>query len=186
MSALYREHVGKCNSLDHPPELDFQGLGPGRPAWNPPGKAAQEAQALATDAALKQSILLKSVQVLMQGGLDSEARATLDGGLTEDGPVDATRYRLELLQGQLEERAGKRESAERIYRQVLEGALELPDTLAKETALMLARTAGLRLSNLYREIGQDRVCLEHGRGVPEEPGSRLNVLGDIFRTDLEA
>ena len=46
-------------------------------------------------------------------------------------------------------------NVERIYREVLEGALELPDTLAKETAFMLARTAGLRLSNLYRETGQD-------------------------------
>ena len=37
VSALYREHIGKCNSLGQPPELDFQGLGPGGQPGPPRG-----------------------------------------------------------------------------------------------------------------------------------------------------
>ena len=38
VSALYREHIGKCNSLGQPPELDFQGLGPGGQPGPPQGR----------------------------------------------------------------------------------------------------------------------------------------------------
>ena len=38
VSALYREHIGKCNTLGRPPELDFQGLGPGGQPGPPQGR----------------------------------------------------------------------------------------------------------------------------------------------------
>ena len=38
VSALYRENTGKCNNLGRPPELDFQGPGPGGQPGHPQGR----------------------------------------------------------------------------------------------------------------------------------------------------
>lgn len=113
--------------------------------------AFERARKLAGDRAQEENVLLKSVQVLMQGGQDDAAREQLASGLDGEGPPSGTRLRLQLLQGQLAERAGQPEKAETVYRQVMETALATPEALTRETALMLARTAGLRLTSLYRD-----------------------------------
>ncbi|MCF6286687.1 MAG: soluble NSF attachment family protein [Candidatus Hydrogenedentes bacterium] len=117
--------------------------------------AFEEARAMADDVEMAQNILLKSVQVLMQGGLDDEARAQLEAGSGDEALSTETQFRLHLLWGQLEERAGKAVEAERMYRKVLDGALALPESLERKMALGLARSAGLRLTRLYRANDRD-------------------------------
>lgn len=130
--------------------------------------AFDEALRLAEDPQLKQSILLKAVQMLMLGGLNSDASARLDTGSDSSGLSDQLQFRLQFLQGQLEERAGKAEAAELIYRRILDTALTLPDVLDRDEALMFARMAGLRLSRLYRAHDREEAAVSLSKDLKKK------------------
>lgn len=128
------------------------------PDYEKAAAAFAEARALTSDLELEQSVLLKSVQVLMQGGMNDEARAALEEGFDAENLSSETQFRLQVLRGQLEERAGRGEEAEAIYHSVLEGTLALPDALEKEVAIALARGAALHLTRLYRDYDRDQAA----------------------------
>jgi tetratricopeptide (TPR) repeat protein len=112
--------------------------------------AFEEARAAAKDPVLEESILLKSVQILMQGGMDERALAALDSGFDGSEILSQTQFRLQLLRGQLAERTGNVAEAERVYLDVLDRAMAIPESLERDSSLMLIRLASLRLTKLYR------------------------------------
>lgn len=135
--------------------------------------AFDEARSLAKgDPKLEQSILLKSVQVLMQQGMDDEARIQMETGFTAADLSNQTQLQLHLLQGKLEERAGHPEAAEQVYQEVLDAALALPESIDREMALDLARLAALRLTGLYRSQNRD----EAADGLAQDMKRRLKAM----------
>lgn len=128
------------------------------PDYEKSAAAFAEARALTTDLEMEQSVLLKSVQVLMQGGKNDAARAALEEGFDGQNLSSETQFRLQVLRGQLEERAGRGEAAEDLYYSVLDGTLALPDTLEKDVAIALARGAALHLTRLYRDYDRDQAA----------------------------
>lgn len=127
--------------------------------------AFEQAVEKADDQDLKEEILYKSVQALMQAGLDEEAGAAAAAQLAERPPSGETGYKLQLLQGQLFERAGKIEAAEDAYQEVLHAVGELPPALGKDAALSLVRLAGLRLTALYRKQDRSQTADELSRNL---------------------
>jgi len=138
--------------------------------------AFDEALELADDSQLKQSILLKSVQVFMQAGLNAEARSQLEAGADTSELSDQLQFRLQLLEGQLEERAGRAEAAEIIYRRILDTALKVPDAVDRDTAVMFARMAGLRLSKLYRAHNREEAAVS----LSKELQKQLKILAETI------
>tara|TARA_R110001592_G_scaffold265867_2_gene531457 strand:- start:58 stop:939 length:882 start_codon:yes stop_codon:yes gene_type:complete len=127
------------------------------PDYEKAKESFEQARELAADKVFEQNVVLKSVQILMLADLDDDAREQL-GTVLENGLTDETQFRLRLLHGQLEERAGRAEEAEAIYQEVLGSALAEPDTLDRDSALALARLAGLRLNHLYRAHDRDEAA----------------------------
>jgi len=161
-AALLYEAMGQLYAQSDPPDFDRA------------ASAFEAALARAEDPDLAQEIRLKSAQVLMQGGLDEQALAQLDGDPEPEALSTGTQFRLHLLRGQLEERAGRAAEAEQIYRDVLEAALALPDGLSRDGALDMARLAGLRLSGLYR--AQDQAG--NAETLARELKRQLKILED--------
>ncbi len=128
------------------------------PDYDKAAEAFAEARALSSDPEMEQSVLLKSVQVLMQGGRNDEARQALEEGFDAEQLSSETQFRLQVLRGQLEERAGRGAEAEALYYSVLDGTLELPESLEKDVAIALARGAALHLTRLYRDYDRDQAA----------------------------
>ena len=117
--------------------------------------AFEKALEMTTDAELEEEIRHKAVQILIQAGQDAEALELAETQLKERPPASRSGYKLQLLKGQLEERAGRITEAEQEYRAVLEAMGNMPETLDDEEALSLARLSALRLTQLYRHAGRD-------------------------------
>ena len=117
--------------------------------------AFEKALEMTADAELEEEIRHKAVQTLMQAGQDAEALELAATQLREHPPGSPSGYKLQLLKGQLEERAGRVEQAEQDYRAVLEAMETVPESLGDEEALSLARLSALRLTQLYRDAGRD-------------------------------
>ena len=111
----------------------------------------EQAAAATTDPELREEIVYKTAQMLIQAGRDGEARDQVDMQLTDRPPQGPVGYKLQILQGQLLEQSGRLEEAEKVYQAVLAAAQGMPAHLDKEAALSLARLAGLRLTALYRK-----------------------------------
>ena len=124
------------------------------PEYGKAEEAFKMAREATTDPDLARSILLRAVQVLMQADENEAARRQLNDGFDHTDISDEVQFRLMILSGQLQERAGDVANAETTYQRVLDGVLAGSDLLKPETAAALARLTGLRLINLYRE--QDR------------------------------
>ena len=137
-AALLHEAKGQLHAQTAPPD------------YGKSLESFEEAARLAEDPDIKEEIVYKTVQMLLQAGLDEEAREQAEAQLAARPPEGETGYKLQIMQGQLQERAGRPEEAEKTYQAVLAAAQEMPDHLEKEAALSLARLAGLRLTALYR------------------------------------
>lgn len=138
-AALLHEAQGQLYAQLDPPDYDKSRA------------AFVQAIEKAEDPALEEEILYKSVQALMQEGQEEEAGQILAERLTAHPPAGETGYKLQLLQGQLYERAGRGEAAEDAYQAVLNAAQTMPPSLDRSEAIDLVRLAGLRLTNLYRK-----------------------------------
>jgi len=136
--ALLQEAKGQLHAQTSPPDYDKS-----LASFDEAATAAQSPE-------VREGIVYKTVQMLIQAGREEEARDHLDRHLTAEPPHGPTGYKLQIIQGQLLESAGKLEEAESAYQTVLAAVQEVPDHLDKEAALSLARLAGLRLTGLYR------------------------------------
>lgn len=136
--AMLNEAKGQLHAQTTPPDYD-KSLA-----------SFDEAAAATRDAELREEIVYKTVQMLIQAGREDEAGDHVDAQLAMQPPLGPTGYKLQIIQGQLQERAGRLEEAESTYQAVLAAVQAMPDGLDKESALSLARLAGLRLTGLYR------------------------------------
>jgi tetratricopeptide (TPR) repeat protein len=131
-----------------------------------------------SDEGLEEEIRYKAVQMLMLSGNNEEAAKVARAQLDQHPPRADAGFKLQLLQGQLQERAGQSELAEKNYRSVLDAAAAKSSDLGLEASLSLARMAALRLTQFYR--GQNRApeaeavvadlkkYIGRMRGMPEE------------------
>jgi tetratricopeptide (TPR) repeat protein len=138
--------------------------------------AFEKALEMTTDVALEEEIRHKAVQALMQAGQDAEALELATAQLSEHPPGSRAGYKLQLLKGQLEERAGRLAEAEREYRAVLEAMESAPESLGDEEALSLARLSVLRLTQLYRHTDRNEE-VEQVAGVLRKQVARIHGDG---------
>jgi len=117
--------------------------------------AFEKALEMTNDPELEEEIRYKAVQTFIQAGQDTEALELATAQLSDHPPDSRSGYKLQLLKGQLEERAGRIAEAEQDYRAVLEAMETTPENLDDEEALSLARLSALRLTQLYRHAGRD-------------------------------
>lgn len=117
--------------------------------------AFEQALELSADTILEEEIRYKAVQMLMQAGKDGEALQLAAAQFVVSPPTGAAGFKLKLLLGQLHERAGNIEQAEKNYRAVLEAAGSLSKDLGRAEAASLARLSALRLTQCYRSHGRE-------------------------------
>ena len=137
--------------------------------------AFEKALEMTADVELEEEIRHKAVQTLMQAGQDAEALDLATTQLQTHPPSSRSGYKLQLLKGQLEERAGQIEKAEQDYRAVLEAMETPPESLDDEETLSLARLSALRLTQLYRHAGRDGDVEEVANALRKQVG---RVHGD--------
>lgn len=150
---------------------------------NPPDFAQAQAAfdkalEMTADVELEEEIRHKAVQTLMQAGEDAEALKLATTQLKEHPPASRSGYKIQLLKGQLEERAGQMEQAEQNYRAVLEAMESEPESLDDEETLSLARLSALRLTQLYRHAGRNDDVEEVAQTLRKHVG-RIHGDGQI-------
>jgi hypothetical protein len=116
--------------------------------------AFEKALEMTSDGSLEEEIRHKAVQMHMMAGQDAEALKMANAQLDIHRPMSGSGFKLQLLKGQLLERAGETDKAESNYRAVFEAMEAVPEFLGVEENLSLARLAALRLTQLYRQGGR--------------------------------
>lgn len=118
--------------------------------------AFEQALELSSDTLLEEEIRYKAVQMLVQSGNDAEALKVAAAQFVVSPPTGVPGFKLKLLLGQLQERAGDAEQAEKSYRSVLDAVETLHGQMGREVADPLARLAALRLTQCYRSHGREK------------------------------
>ncbi|MBL7645839.1 MAG: hypothetical protein JNK74_06565 [Candidatus Hydrogenedentes bacterium] len=118
--------------------------------------AFEKALEMAKDPRLREEIQHEMVQMLMQAGRDPEALERAAAQVKSAPPTGGAGYKLQLLLGQLHERAGQSELAETNYRAVFDAMGGMPEGLSPEESIALSRLATLRLTHLYRAAKRDQ------------------------------
>lgn len=152
---LYEAQAELYTQLD-PPEFE-QGAA-----------AYEKALEMTADPELEEEIHHKYVQMLMQAGRDDEALKSASTQLKKTPPLGLSGYKTQLLQGQLQERGGHPDLAEKDYRAVLDAMGAKPEQLDPEEAIALSRLAALRLTQLYRDSGRLKDAEEVGLALKKQ------------------
>lgn len=122
--------------------------------------AFEQALEKTSDALLEEEIRYKAVQMLIQAGKNEEALNVASAQLKLQPPARGAGFKLQLLQGQLQEKAGQTALADKNYRGVLDAMGSMPEGLAPDESQSLARLAALRLTHLYRNLGREQEAEE--------------------------
>lgn len=145
-AAILHDAAGQLHTQTNPPDYD-KSL-----------ESFETAAGLTQDPELQEELAFNTAQMLMQAGRDAEARDKIEAYLADNPPAGPTGYKLQIVHGQLLERAGQLEAAENTYQSVLDAAREVPGALERDAALSLTRLAGLRLTSLYRKNDRDQAA----------------------------
>ena len=139
--------------------------------------AFEKALEIAKDPLLREEIQHEMVQMLMQAGRDSEALERAAAQLKSTPPAGGAGYKLQLLLGQLHERAGQGELAESNYRAVFDAMGGMPEGLTPEDSIALSRLSTLRLTHLYRGAKRDQDAEDVALALKKQV-SRMQVASE--------
>ncbi len=140
--------------------------------------AFEKALEMAVDPLLQEEIQHQMVQMLMQAGRDPEALERASARLKDAPPSGGAGYKLQLLLGQLYERAGHHDLAETNYRAVFDAMGGIPESLSPEESIALSRLATLRLTHLYRGAKRDQDAEDIALALKKQV-SRMQVAADV-------
>ena len=140
--------------------------------------AFDKALEMAKDPLLLEEIQHEMVQMLMQAGRDPEALERASAQLQKTPPSGGAGYKLQLLLGQLYERAGHHDLAETNYRAVFDAMGGIPESLTPEESIALSRLATLRLTHLYRGIKRDQDAEDAAIALKKQV-SRMQVAAEV-------
>lgn len=139
--------------------------------------AFEKALEMAADPLLQEEIQHELVQMLMQAGRDPEALERASARLKKTPPAGGAGYKLQLLLGQLYERAGHHDLAETNYREVFDAMGGMPKNLGPEESIALSRLATLRLTHLYRGAKREQDAEDVALALKKQV-SRMQVAGE--------